>query len=128
MIGVFTMSGLLITAFTPLGYIWYTKVSGLSIDLATLGLKPLMIMAIFPALTVLISFQRALLIRYKHTSPITFATIIEVTVIIFFLWLGVKIFDLPGIYAASIAFIAGRLLANAYLSRSYEMIYRKNYK
>ncbi|MCK5519865.1 MAG: hypothetical protein KAI81_02030, partial [Candidatus Marinimicrobia bacterium] len=101
--------------------------SGLSIDLANLGLKPLMIMAIFPALTVLISFQRSLLIRFKHTSPITFATLIEVSGIISGLWLSVRIFDLPGIYAASIAFIFGRLLANIYLSISYKKIRNKIY-
>ena len=127
MIGLITVSGLTITAFSSLGYIWFTKVSGLSIDLANLGLKPLMIMAIFPALTVLISFQRSLLIRFKHTSPITFATLIEVSGIISGLWLSVRIFDLPGIYAASIAFIFGRLLANIYLSISYKKIRNKIY-
>lgn len=127
MIGSINVAGLLITAFTPLGYIWFTEVSGLSEALAQLGLIPLMIMGIFPALTVLIAFQRALLIRYKRTSPITLATSLEVGGIILALWFAVRILDLPGIYAAAAAFIFGRLLANAYLAFPYQKVMKRIY-
>ena len=69
---------LLIIAFTPLAYIWFNDVSGLSIELTVFSIIPLKIMAIFPMLTVLISFQRALLVDARKTKYITFATIIRI--------------------------------------------------
>ena len=76
----------------------------------------------FPALTVLIAFQRAFLIRFKHTSPITAATALEVGGIILGLYAGVRLFDLPGIYAATGAFLFGRIIANLYLSLPYRRV------
>ncbi len=119
LIGLITVSGLLLTAFTPLGHIWFTLVSGLAPDLANLGHVPLKIMSIFPALTVLIAFQRAFLIRFKHTAPITVATLVEVGGIVIGLTIAVRHFDLPGIYAAAIAYLSGRLAANIYLAFPY---------
>jgi len=127
-IALFNVTGLTVTAFTSLGYLWYTAVSGLSHDLAVLGLKPLIIMAAFPALTVLIAFQRAFLIRFKHTSPITAATALEVGGIILGLYIGVRVFDLPGIYAAAAAFLFGRIIANLYLLTPYNTVYNKIFR
>jgi len=112
------LSGLLVfTAFTPLSRIWFAVVSGLSEELTNLALKPLMIMSIFPATTVLISFQRAILVKSGRTSPITTATVIEVIAILAVLYIGVVQLSMIGALAAVSAFVFGRLSANAYLSR-----------
>lgn len=107
---------LLIIAFSPLSDIWFNKVSGLSEDLTQFARIPLMIMGIFPMLTVLISFQRALLVDAKRTKPITFATITEFTGIIIILFICVKLLSVVGVIAATIAFVFGRLCANVYLT------------
>jgi progressive ankylosis protein len=107
---------LLIIAFSPLSDIWFNKVSGLSEDLTQFARIPLMIMGIFPMLTVLISFQRALLVDAKRTKPITFATVTEFTGIIIVLFICVKLLSVIGVIAATIAFVFGRLCANAYLT------------
>lgn len=104
---------------TPIAHIWFHKVSGLSIRLTELAILPAIIMSIFPALTFLISIQRAVLVFSRNTSPLTTATIIEVVTILIGLFVGIKYFDLVGVLAATIAYVAGRLLANTYLAFPY---------
>jgi Na+-driven multidrug efflux pump len=115
MIGATLSMALIFTAFTPLARIWFSVVSGLSEELTNLALRPLMVMAIFPATTVLIAFQRALLVKESRTSPITAATIIEVIGIIVVLYIGIMHFEMVGALAAVSAFVFGRLAATAYL-------------
>lgn len=115
MLGVSLSAVLMITAFTPLSRHWFSGVSGLSPELTNLALKPLMIMVIFPALTVLIAFQRVILVKSGRTSPITTATVIEVLSIIIVLYIGVVQLSLIGAIAAVSAFVFGRLAANTYL-------------
>jgi len=107
---------LLIIAFSPLGDIWFSKVSGLSAELTQFAHTPLIIMGIFPMLTVLISFQRALLVDAKKTKPITFATVTEFAGIIVVLFICVKLLSVVGVIAATTAFVTGRICANIYLS------------
>ena len=106
---------LTITAFTPLSRIWFSVVSGLSEELTNLAMTPVMILAIFPATTVLIAFQRAILVKSGRTSPITWATLIEVGGILIVLYIGVVQFSMIGAIAAVSAFVIGRLAANGYL-------------
>lgn len=113
----FLVGALLIITFTPLADIWFSKVSGLSADLTQFAHIPLMIMCIFPMLTVLISFQRALLVDAQKTKPITFATVTEFTGIIIVLFILVKLLSVVGIIAATAAFVTGRICANIYLAR-----------
>jgi len=117
-----SISSLLLYAITttPLANMWFNGVSGLSIPLTELALLPAIIMSIFPALTFLISIQRAVLIYGRKTSPLTTATIIEVVTILIVLFVGIKFFDIVGVLAATIAYVAGRLLANIYLTFPYK--------
>ncbi len=104
---------------TPLAHIWFHNISGLSIQLAELSILPAIIVSILPALTFLISVQRAVLVYVRKTSPLTTATIIEVVIILIVLFVGIKIFDLVGVLAAAIAYIIGRIIANIYLIFPY---------
>jgi Na+-driven multidrug efflux pump len=105
-------------AFTPLAEFWFITVSGLSSGMANFARLPLMIMFFFPALTVLISFQRGLLVAGKNTKPITLGTIIEFTTIVITLLILINFLDLVGAVAATIGFVVGRLAANFYLMDS----------
>lgn len=116
-LAIFLVGGLSIFAFTPLADFWFITVSGLSNSLAEFARLPLMIMFFFPALTVLISLQRGLLVSSKNTKPITIATIIEVLMIVMVMLLLVNKLDVVGVVAAMIALIAGRVAANIYLSK-----------
>jgi len=108
-------SGLILTAVTPLSHIWFSRVSGLSPELTRLAITPLLIMGIFPASTVLISMQRAVLVKAGETGPITNATIIEVCTILLVLYLSIIHLSAVGVVAATSAFLTGRIAANIYL-------------
>ena len=107
---------LLITiVFSPLIHIWFKTVSGLTDELADLSVLPARIMVLLPLLTLLISLQRSTLVHVKNTSPVKWASAIEVFLIVFVLSFFVFFSSVPGVVGASIAYIVGRLGANIYL-------------
>lgn len=109
-------SGLLaLMAFTPLSSIWYEGVTGLSPELAAFAVTATQIMAILPATSAYISFQRGLLVNTGHTAPISIATAIEVSLIIIVMLIAVGPLNAVGVIAAAGAVVIGRLCANAYL-------------
>jgi hypothetical protein len=118
--------GLSLIAFTPLNIFWYATLSGLTSELVQLAIPPLQIMAIFPALTVAIGYQRALLIDAGVTLPVTLATAVEALGIFSILALLVIYSALPGITAAAIAYLCGRSLAMLYLCRPCAGLKRSN--
>ncbi len=119
---------LLFIAFSPLAEVWFNEVSGLSKELTLFSITPLKIMAVFPVLTVLISFQRALLVDARKTKHITFATIIEFSGIVVVLIIAVKMLLIVGVIAAVISFVLGRIAANIYLSWPVSFILRNTKK
>ncbi|SEA60015.1 Na+-driven multidrug efflux pump [Desulfuromusa kysingii] len=116
-LGTFTSAALFLIAFTPLSRFWFHNLSGLNDVLTVFAALPLQIMAIFPALTVLICFQRSILIVSRITRPISIATTIEAVGIFSVLLLTMLYFPLPGIVAATLAYVVGRLLAITSLQR-----------
>jgi hypothetical protein len=96
---------------------WFINVSGLSKELADLSYLPLKIMILLPALTVLLNYQRSVLIINGDTGPISIATAIELIGIIVVLTICVGFLNLIGVVAASISFIAGKSMSNIYLAR-----------
>jgi len=115
LLGIGAVCGLSLITFTPLSHIWFHKISGLSLELTQFARLPAQIMSVLAGLTVLISFQRALLVKNRNTLPITIATSIEVTVIVVVLLVTVVGFNLIGAVAAATAMVIGRLCANTYL-------------
>ena len=114
-LALFVAGILMIIAFTPLAEIWFRDVSGLSESLTEFARLPLMIMSFFPALTVLISFQRAVLVKASETKQITYGTAIEFVGIIIVVAVCIKFFSLVGAVAATLAFVMGRMAACSYL-------------
>ncbi len=107
-LGIVASGGFALVAFTPLADFWFITVSGLTEELAAFALTPTKIMAPLPALSVLLSFQRAILVQGRRTRPITVATVIEVaTIAALFPLFGWGV-GLVGVTAAAIAFLAGR--------------------
>lgn len=115
MLGIIATFLLAIVAFTPLSQIWFHNVSGLSPELSSFARIPLMIIAIMPGLSVLITFQRSVLVYSRKTSPITFATIIEVVGILLILFITIKHLEFVGVIAAATAFLVGRTGSITYL-------------
>jgi progressive ankylosis protein len=110
---------LALIAFTPLAGLWFGTVSGLSAALSAFATRPLQILCLLPPLTVLLSFQRAVLMAAGTTTPISLATGLEALAI--FALLGGLILQgsLAGIVAAACAYLFGRLLAVTSLAPSF---------
>ncbi|MBZ0178162.1 MAG: hypothetical protein K8F36_02640 [Melioribacteraceae bacterium] len=113
--GAFVFVGMMLIANTPAADFWFRSVSGLTNELAEFASLPLRIYAFIPVLTFYISFQRAILVYARKTQPITFATTIEVGVIILILFVVTKNWQIAGVIAATIGFVFGRTAANLYL-------------
>jgi Na+-driven multidrug efflux pump len=104
-----------VVAFTPLANLWFINVSGLTSELAGLSYLPLKIMIFLPALTLIMSFQRSTLVLGAKTGPISVSTGIELAVIILVLFICTTVFNMVGVYAAAISFVAGRVTSTLYL-------------
>ncbi|MBN1551362.1 hypothetical protein JW979_07830 [bacterium] len=115
-LGITLFSGISIIAFTPLSILWFHNVSGLTLELTDFALWPFRLTILLPALTVLIAFQRALLVKAKMTGAVTWATIVELIGIIGTMYAAVHYFHLIGAIAAGVAYIIGRGSAVVYLA------------
>jgi hypothetical protein len=113
--GAAVTGGTALIAFTPLAEIWFHQVSGLSLELAALAYLPTRIAVLLPAVTVLIAFQRSILVNIENTAPITWATVTEVVSIIGILYVTTRHLDFVGVVAAACAYTLGRACANLYL-------------
>ena len=108
-LGIGASSAFALVAFTPLLDFWFITVSGLPPELAAFAITPTRIMAPLPALSVLLSFQRAILVQGRRTRPITMATVIEVVTIAALFPLFGWGMGMVGVTAAVIAFVVGRV-------------------
>ena len=115
MLGTAVVGILSFIAFTPAAKTWFHHISGLSEALSAFSYLPTRILALLPGLTVLISLQRSVLVNNQNTNPITWATFIEVGVILGTLFVSITYFDVVGAVAAACAYTLGRLCANLYL-------------
>jgi Na+-driven multidrug efflux pump len=104
-----------VLAFTPLADLWFINVSGLTKELADLSYLPLKIMILLPALTLIMSFQRSTLVLGGKTGPISVSTAIELAVIVLVLFICTGVFNMIGVVAAAISFVAGRVISTLYL-------------
>lgn len=114
-----------IIAFSPLAHFWFGTISGLSFELTNFAILPLQIMVIMPGFSVILSFQRAMLVAARMTKPLTAATMLEVVSIIIVLFFLTFFYNIIGVVAATSAYIIGRLMANAYLVKPCYSIVNK---
>lgn len=125
-LGAVTTAGLGLVAFTPLFQLWFTVLSGLTPELTSFALIPARIIVPLPFLSVLLSFQRAILVEGRRTQHITWASVIEVTTVaVLFLTLGFR-FEVVGATAAFTAFLGGRLLSTIYLAPGCASVLRES--
>ena len=115
LLGIAVFAGLGLIVWTPLVHWWFYSVAGLPSDLVAYAVPAARILTIMPVLTVWISWQRAQLVHFKKTTPITWASALEITGVVAGLVAGIMIFDLPGATAAAMALVLGRLAANGWL-------------
>jgi hypothetical protein len=124
-LGGITIVLLACIGFTPLSHVWFRSVSGLSEELTQFALTPVKILAIMPGLWMFLTFQRSILVNARHTGPITWATGLELTLVILALYIGIHYLKAIGALAAVIALILGRIGGNLCLIPSVLKILRR---
>lgn len=115
MLAAFAAGGLGLIVFTPLAAVWFQDVSGLSPELAAFALLPAQILALLPAGSVWICFQRAVLVHARQTAPITWAGILEVAVVVLLLTVTTQVLLWVGAVGAAAAIVGGRLAGVLFL-------------
>ena len=114
-LGLGASGAMAIVTLTPLSSVWFETVSGLSPELASFAILPAALLVPLPFMSVLLSFQRSLLVVGMRTRPITLATALEVGgIALFFPLLGWKL-GMVGVTAAAIAILLGRIASNSLL-------------
>ncbi|HQP33935.1 MAG TPA: hypothetical protein PLI95_02105 [Polyangiaceae bacterium] len=108
--------GLALIGWTPLAHAWFEHVSGLTPFLAGISVWPTRVLALMPALTVWMCWQRATLVTTRVTGPVTAATAIEVGSVALVMMAG-NALGAMGILSAAFALTVGRLASNTYLMR-----------
>ncbi len=114
-LGLAASAALALIAFTPFAGVWFETISGLSPELTAFAIPPTRILVLLPALSVLLSFQRSILVQGRFTRPITAATAVEVAGILLALAVLTHGLGMVGATAAAVAFLVGRLGGNGYL-------------
>ena len=115
MLAAFAAGGLGLIVFTPLAAVWFGDVSGLSPELTAFALLPAQILALLPAGSVWICFQRAVLVHARQTAPITWAGIFEVAVVVALLTVTTQVLSWVGAVGAAAAIVGGRLAGVLFL-------------
>ena len=103
-IGLFVLFG-----FSPLSLFWFQRVSGLTPELASFVQKPVQLLAPLPALWMVLTFQRSVLVNARRTAAITWATALDILLMALVLTLGIHYWNQIGVLAAAAALLAGRL-------------------
>jgi len=113
-----------LVVFTGLVTIWYRDICGLSPDLAHFALAPTKILIVLPALEVVMSFQRGLMVAGLTTKPVTLGALIEIVAIVFTLNLAIHSFSMVGALAAAMALVAGRACSILFLLYPNYVLFR----
>ena len=114
-LGLCASAGLSLIAFTPLAVVWFRDISGLSRELTVFALTPTRILAVLPAFSVLLAFQRGLLVHARRNASATWATLIELIGIATVLTVGIHWLDVVGAVAAASAIVTARVVSTMWL-------------
>jgi len=114
-LGIVTTVMLALVVFTPLADVWFITISGLTPELAAVAILPARIIVLLPGLSVLLSFQRGILVKGRRTKAITMATALEVGAVAVVFPVMAWGVGVVGATAAFTAFLVGRTISAFYL-------------
>lgn len=115
MISMISTGAVLVVAFTPIAPIFFTHVYGLSPELAARAVVPTMILAPLPAIAVLFSLQRGVLMTARQNTAVVWSTFIEVGGIVVVMVLMTALTGLSGAISAALAMTLGRVAATSWM-------------
>ena len=109
-------AGILLIAATPLGSIWFGRITGLSDDLLSLARAGLWFALLLPGLSALQSWFQGVIMHHKRTNAITEAVILYLIVTVSILFAGVAWGQMRGIYVALFAMTVGEVVRLGWLT------------
>jgi hypothetical protein len=112
-----TSAGLGAMAITPLGALWFGRVSALEPSLVALALPGLWIAFLLPAFTAFQSLHQGMLVHAHRTRGVTEAIVLYLLTVIAALAICGRVPDLPGLYAGLAATTAGNAVQMVWLWR-----------
>lgn len=122
MLALATMAILAVVALTPLGEIWFSRISGLSSELTHLSSVTVMFAILMPGYQVYQSWYGGMLVHHHKTRGISEAVLVYVSMALFGLWLGTKLATFPGIYWTINVFVISGLCQTFFLRYRYRRI------
>jgi hypothetical protein len=122
MLAIVTMVMMAMVALTPLGEIWFSRVSGLSPELTHLSSVTVMFAILMPGYQVYQSWYGGILVHYHKTRGISEAVLVYVIMALFGLWLGTQVATVPGIYWTINVFVISGLCQTFFLRYRYRRI------
>ncbi len=111
-----TSAVLLLLAVTPLGWLWFSGVSGLSPSLARLGAAAIWVSILVPAASVYLSWYTGILVHARRTRAITESVALYLALNVALLAAAVAFTDITGIYVG-LATVAVGVLGQAFWLR-----------
>lgn len=105
-----------LAALSPLARIWYAQISGLPPQLVRFALAPTAILAVVPGANALVAWRRGVLVHAKRTRFITYAVVVNVTVLMAVMFGGLRLLDLPGATLVALAMSCSVLAELGYLA------------
>jgi len=111
-------AGSFLVAFSFLGKFWFSGITDLTTELLEFTTVPYRLAVILPAMAVVLSLLRAILVNAGKNKPISWATGIEVCSVITAMYIFSVSDVVSGITASFLALIVGRVVSIAYLYRS----------
>ena len=110
-----TITLLAIIGLTPLGEIWFGKVSGLSETLTGISSTAILIAVLMPGYQAFQSWYQGLLVYHRRTRGVSEAVAIYVCLALFGLFLGTRVSTIPGIHWAIGTFVVAGLFQTWWL-------------
>ena len=124
-LAVTAATGLGLIAYTRLASIWFQNISGLPPELSAFAFLPVQILALLPAGSVWMAFQRAVLVHARETTSITWASVAEVVTVITVLAVTIHSLSWVGAVAAATAILLGRAVGNFWLVAPARSVVRR---
>ena len=108
--------GVLLVAATPLGTVWFGKVTGLSPALLTMARTGLWLAVLLPGLSAIQSWFQGIVMHNKRTHAITEAVVLYLFITVPILFAGVAWGKVPGVYVALFAMTTGEFVRLGWLA------------
>jgi len=115
MVGVGSLTLLLIIAFTPLAPWWQQQIAGLSEELTAFAVAALRLAVLLPVLAVVLNMLRGIVVIGQATSVIAQATMLNLFTLVSVILIGGKLGLLPGVSLAVVAMTVSQLAESAWL-------------